>query len=302
MTASGRSGKGESMSLSEQIRKIVGMDDALEPGAARAKVLAVAARKGGVGKTTTATTLAVALARFHGLEVLLVDMDGQGHVGDTLSSIIPDSGGAALSDILLGSGRDSRFFRDLNDIVVATREDRLSVTPSDKGLAAAEGILSGRIGREFLLRNALKTVSGRFDVIVLDCPPNVGNLTLNALTASSHVLIPCDMSVLSLAAVNDIAGVIDTVNEQLRHDLKIIGVLPTRVDRRNGRLTEEILKQLDHAWGTRVCRSLIPGNSSLARAQMQGQPIFDFEPRSSGAVAYRNLAAEVVSAIGLGGR
>ncbi len=286
------------MSLSEQIRKIVGMDGP-EPGSGRAKVLAVAARKGGVGKTTTATSLAVALARFHGLNVLLIDMDGQGHVGDSLSSIIPDSGGASLSDILLGSGRENRFGRDLMDIVLSTGQERLCVTPSDKGLAAAEGVLSARIGREFLLRNALRAASDRFDVIVLDCPPNVGNLTLNALTAASHVLIPCDMSVLSLAAVNDIAGVIDTINEQFRHDLKIVGILPTRVDRRNGRLTEEILKQLEHAWGSRVCRTMIPGNSSLARAQMQGRPIFDFEPRSAGAVAYRDLAGEVVSVIGL---
>ncbi|HNZ03384.1 MAG TPA: ParA family protein [Myxococcota bacterium] len=287
------------MSLAEQIRKIVGMEDEPLPGSGRARVLAVAARKGGVGKTTTATCLAVALARFHGLKVLLVDMDGQGHVQEALSSIIPGIGGAALSDILLGSGRDTRYGRDLMDIVVATSQEGLHVTPSDKGLAAAEGVISGRIGREFLLRTAIRPAMSEFDVIVLDCPPNVGNLTLNVLTAATHVLIPCDMSVLSLAAVSDIVGVIDTVNEQLRHDLKVVGILPTRVDRRNGRLTDEVLRQLHHTWGSQVCRTSIPGNSALARAQMNGQSIFDFEPASTGAQAYRKLAREVIARTGI---
>jgi chromosome partitioning protein len=288
------------VSLTEQLKKIIGFEEqsAMAP---RARVLAVAARKGGVGKTTTTVNLAVAMARYFKLEVLMVDMDGQGHVTEALSAVIRDRGGASLSDVLLSSGREVRRVEDLNDIAVPTSEERLYVTPSDKGLAVTEGILSGMIGREFLLRNVMRKAAARFDVIIFDCPPNVGNLTLNALVASSHVLVPCDMSVLSLAAVGDIVGVVDTVNEQLGHNLQVLGVLPTRVDRRNGRLTDEIMAELERSWGSRMCRTRIPANTSLARAQMSGVPIFDFEPRSAGAVAYRKLAAEALGRMGFSG-
>ena len=283
------------MSLTEQLKKIIGMEDELSTAPAKARIIAVAARKGGVGKTTTTVNLAVAMSRFFGLDVLVMDLDGQGHVYESLSKVIPDTTGASLSDILLSNGRDSR---DLMDIVVPTDLERLYVTPSDKGLAATEGILAGRIGREFLLRNVIRKAAARFDVILFDCPPNVGNLTLNALTAATHVLIPCDMSVLSLAAVGDIIGVVDTVNEQLGHNLEVLGILPTRVDKRNGRLTEEVMKKLEHSWGSRVCRTRIPSNSALARAQMAGKSIFDFEPRAAGATAYKNLATETLNSMG----
>lgn len=288
------------MSLTEQIRKIIGYEQDSAP-APRGKVLAVAARKGGVGKTTTTVNLAVAMARYHGLEVLMVDMDGQGHVSEALSAVVQDRGGASLSDVMLSSGREIRRVDDLMDIVVPTSEPRLWATPSDKGLAVTEGIMAGMIGREFLLRNVMRKAAARFDVIIFDCPPNVGNLTLNAMVASSHVLVPCDMSILSMSAVGDIIGVIDTVNEQLGHDLAVLGVLPVRVDRRNGRLTDQILKELSDSWGERVLSSRIPANSSLARAQVSGVSVFDFDPRSAGARAYRSLAAEVLGKMGFRG-
>lgn len=281
------------MSLSDRIKRLAGLAD--EPGRGHARVLAVAAQKGGVGKTTTAVNLAVALARFANQRTLLVDLDGQGHVATSLASVYEDGSPVSMSDVLLGHGRD------LLEIVHPTRIDLLSVTPSDKGLASAEGVLAGRIGKEFLLRGALRKARERFDVVVLDCPPNLGNLTLNALMAADACLVPCDMSVLAMAGVADLLAVVETLRDRLDHAVQVLGILPTRVDRRNTRVTDAVLAGLDEAYGDLVLPTRIPVSSALARAQMEGIPVFDFDPSSSGAVAYRALSDEVLARLGIGG-
>jgi chromosome partitioning protein len=279
------------MSLSERIRKLAGME-AGEGPARKARVMAVAAQKGGVGKTTTAVNLSVALARYQGIRTLLIDLDGQGHVAAALSSVHLDGSPVSVSDVLLGHGRD------LLDIVLPTRIPNLWLTPSDKGLAAAEGVLAGRIGKEFLLKTAIRKVRGEFDLIVLDCPPNLGNLTLNALTAADSCLIPCDMSVLSLSGVSDLLAVVETIQDRLAHDVRILGILPTRVDRRNARVTDHVLGELGRTYGNLVFRTSIPVNSAIARAQMEGVPVFDFDAAATGAMAYRALGSEVLERLG----
>ncbi len=280
------------MSLSDRIKRLAGLAD--EPGRGKAHVLAVAAQKGGVGKTTTAVNLAVAMARFANQRTLLVDLDGQGHVATSLASVYEDGSPVSMSDVLLGHGRD------LLEIVHPTRIDLLSVTPSDKGLASAEGVLAGRIGKEFLLRGALRKARERFDVVVLDCPPNLGNLTLNALMAADACLVPCDMSVLAMAGVADLLAVVETLRDRLDHGVRVLGILPTRVDRRNARVTDAVLAGLDEAYGDLVLPTRIPVSSALARAQMEGIPVFDFDPSSSGAIAYRALSDEVLARLGIG--
>lgn len=280
------------MSLSDRILKMAGLGPS-PSGPARARVLAVAAQKGGVGKTTTAVNLAVALARFQNLRTLLIDLDGQGHVATSLAAVFQDGTGPSLSDILLGHGRD------LTEIVHPTRIENLYLTPSDKGLAAAEGILSGRIGKEFLLRGTLKQARAGFDVIVLDCPPNLGNLTLNALAASDSCLVPCDMSALSLAGVIDLLAVVETIRDRLGHDLGVLGILPTRIDRRNSRVTRHVMDELAALYGPMLMDTRIPVNSALARAQMAGVPVFDLDASGTGANAYRDLADEVAFRMGL---
>jgi chromosome partitioning protein len=278
-------------SFSDAILRFAGLrGDA--PSLARATVLAVAAQKGGVGKTTTSVNLAVALARFGGMRTLLVDLDGQGHVAAALAAQVREGAGPSLSDVLLGHGRD------VLEIAQPTQIENLWMTPSDKGLAATEGVLAGRIGKEFLLRQAIRKARERFDVILFDCPPNLGNLTLNALTAAQAVLIPCDMSVLALSGVTDLLAVVETLHERLDHSLRILGIVPTRVDRRNVKVTEAVLDGLESAYGDLVCRAHIPVSSALARAQMEGVSVFDFDPASSGAVAYRALGEEVLARLG----
>lgn len=277
------------MSLISTLRRLAEPVPSEHPAPARARVLAVAAQKGGVGKTTTAVNLAVAAARFQGLRTLLVDLDGQGHVETALSAHLgePSGAGPSLSDILLGHQRD------LLEVVRPTRIAGLFVTPSDKGLAATEGILAGRIGKEFLLRGALRRARERFDFVVLDCPPNLGNLTLNALAAADACLVPCDMSVLALSGVSDLCAVLDTIRDRLGHPITLLGIVATRVDRRNTRLTEAVLAELTGTYGDVVCRTHIPVSSALARAQMDGVSIHDYDARSAGAGAYRSLADEV---------
>lgn len=252
----------------------------------RARVLAVAAQKGGVGKTTTAVNIAAAAVRYHGLRTLIVDLDGQGHVAKALSTYSHDS--ITLSDILLGNNRD------LMEIVRPTRIPDLYFTPSDKGLAATEGILAGRIGKEFLLRHAMRRARENFDFIVLDCPPNLGNLTLNGLIAADACLIPCDMSILALEGVSDILSVIETLRERLNHDITLAGIVPTRVDRRNQRVTDAVLSGLSARYKGMLCNTFVPVSSALSRAQMEGRDIFEYDASSRGAQAYKDLAEEII--------
>ena len=131
------------------------------------------------------------------------------------------------------------------------------------------------------------------------CPPNLGNLTLNALMASDACLVPCDMSVLALAGVADLLAVVETLRDRLDHGVQVLGILPTRVDRRNARVTDAVLEGLAEAYGDLVMTTRIPVSTALARAQMEGIPVFDYDPSASGSVAYRALSKEVLVRLGM---
>jgi len=284
--------------LKSGIRRIAGADEAQGPrpalprGNKNATIIAIAAQKGGVGKTTTAINLASALARFHGKRVLLVDVDPQGHVYTAIKKQV-HPGGGALSSIL----NDERGGREVMEITANTAVPALDVTPCDPRLAGAEDLLGTRIGKEFILRDALATTRTHYDVILIDCPPNLGNLTVNALVASDLVLVPCDPSPLAVNGVDALVGTVSTIAARLNPEIDLLGLVLTRVDGRNTTVNSAVREQLTAAYGEVLLPVHIGINSSLTQAQQNGLDIFEHDPNCRGAEQYTALAGVVAERI-----
>ena len=261
-------------------------------GYRNARIVSVCARKGGVGKTTTAVNLAASFAA-RGKRVLLVDVDAQGHCTTALATALRGMAAGSLSEVLLGRRRD------VQEIAVKTTIPNLSLTIGDKELSDAEGVMAGKIGKEFLLRKSLKVARTHYDLIVIDCPPTLGNLTINALMASDWLLVPCDMSVLALEGVDDIFETVETLADTLNHHLAILGVLRTRYDSRNKSVNECVEPALENRYGRTLLETRIPVNTRLAQAQAAGRPILTFDESCRGASAYEDLTDEVAGRLGL---
>lgn len=255
-------------------------------GRKQATVLAVAAQKGGVGKTTTSVNLASAIARFHDRRVLLVDLDPQGHVHTALAEQVR-AGGGALSDVLAGDGS-----LEVMDVAADTHVENLRVTPLDAGLGHTENLIGSKIGKELLLRDALDVTRSWYDLIVLDCPPNLGNLTLNGLVAADQVLIPCDPSPLALTGVTSLVEAIEGAS-RLNPTIDVLGVVLTRVDGRNKTMNAAMISELEGAFGEALLPTRIGIASGLAKAQHAGVDIFAHDEGSRAAKQYAALADEV---------
>ncbi len=250
-------------------------------------IIAVAAQKGGVGKTTTAVHLAASLAADHGLKVLLLDLDNQGHVISSLRAHVQGSAAHPISTVLLGEGPD------LLQTLVPTDIKGLDVTAADKRLADTEAQLAGRIGRELLLRRAMWSVRRRYDAVVMDCPPNLGLLTLNALMAADHVLVPCDLSILSLEGVDDLVQTLGSLDRSFGGAPELLGLVHTRVDRRNRRHNESVREAVAERYGDQVLRSEIGINTAVSRAQLRGETVYRASPEARGTRDYKALTTEV---------
>jgi chromosome partitioning protein len=249
-------------------------------------VLAVAAHKGGVGKTTTAVHVAAALCRHFGARVLVVDLDPQGHVSGSLHAMVQGQG-LPLGTVLL-SGQHS-----IGEAAVRTGIEGLHITCWDPALQEAELQIGARRGGEGLLRERLQPVLNRYDVVVVDCPPHVGPLTLNGLVAADSVLVPCDMSPLALRGVDSMVRTVWKVAESHRPGLDVAGVVMTRVDGRNSGLNESVRTQLHAAHGTLVLESSVPMLTAYIRAQQAGVDVFSQDPRGRASQAFVELVEEL---------
>lgn len=250
----------------------------------RAPVLVVANQKGGVGKTTTAVSLAAALAEQR-QQVLLVDLDPQGNassgVGIRVGEDVP-----SVYDVLIGD-------TPVRDVIRPTGVDGLALLPATLDLAGAEIELVTAFSREQKLRRALEPVRDLFDVILVDCPPSLGLLTVNALSAGDGVIVPIQCEYFALEGLGALQRNADLVRSQLNPGLQILGFVLTMLDART-RLSQQVVDDVLRHYGDLVFRSRIPRSIRLAEAPGFGQPITRFDPASRGAMAYRRLATEVL--------
>lgn len=239
--------------------------------------------KGGVGKSTTTYNLAVGLARFHKQRVLLIDIDPQGNASASLGIEIWELQ-QQLKDVL-------RRKATLPDVAIAI-EKNLEVVPSNILMAEEEIPISGLPGRELLLRKAITQIERDYDYVLIDCPPNIGVFSINALMASDGVIIPVDMSYLGLLGISSIERALELIRSALDHPIRIAGVLPTRFDSRNN-LSKEVLDSLIEHFGDAVYQTLIPETVKLREAPSHSQSIFDYDPSGKGAIAYKDFTQEV---------
>jgi chromosome partitioning protein len=245
-------------------------------------VLSLAMQKGGVAKTTTALNLGVALAR-RGARVLLVDLDPQANLTQGLG-IDPEGVVDSIYEVLLNPEHGVAF-------ATMTTDAHVDVVPSTLALSGAELELAGKVGRELLLRKALRTARTQYDYVFLDPPPSLGLFTLNALAAADAVIVPLQAHAYALKAMPQLEASISLVRD-LNPELAIGGIVCTLVDRRTN-LSQVIEQRIRSQYGEIVFETVIPMNIRLAEAPAAGQPISTYAPESVGATAYAALAEEV---------
>ena len=250
------------------------------------KVIAVTNQKGGVGKTTTAINLAAALA-LDGRKVLLVDCDAQGNATSGVGLKGKHTAGKTLYEAITGAGINVR------DFIVPTATDRLSLIPATRDLSGAEIELISVADRERRLKNLLAPLRDEFDFIIIDSPPSLGLLTLNALVAADRVLIPLHCEYFALEGLADLVSTMRRVRASLNPSLDIEGVLLTMNDERTN-LGQQVTRDVREFFKDKVYRTVIPRNVRLAEAPSHGLPAVTYDARSRGAEAYFAFAKEVL--------
>lgn len=250
------------------------------------RIIALANQKGGCGKTTTAVNLSTALASLN-RKVLLIDFDPQGNASLHLGIKIYDLD-VSIYDVLIEPERN------VKSVVIHTDIERLDIAPANIELSGAEVELVNVIGRESTLRDSMNNIDKEYDYIIIDCPPSLGLLTLNALTTATEVIIPVQTEYFALEGMRKLLKTIDIVTKRLNHNLTIAGILPTMYDARTN-LSEAILKKIKEHFKDKVYDTKIRKNVRLAEAPSFGLPIEKYAPNSFGAQDYYKLAKEVIS-------
>jgi chromosome partitioning protein len=249
------------------------------------EIIACVNQKGGVGKTTTVVSLASFLA-LDGRRCLIVDLDPQGNATSGVG-LDREHIERSIYDVLVGDGR-------LEDLIVPAGIEELAIVPSTRDLAGAEVELVPMPARERRLATALQQVADRYDYVLLDCPPSLGLLSINALTAADSVLIPIQCEYYALEGLGQLMATIDLVKSHLNPDLEVKGVVLTMYDARTT-LSAEVSAEVRRHLGAKVFGSVVPRSVRLAEAPSYGRPIPLYSPSSRGAQAYHDLAAELVA-------
>ena len=248
------------------------------------QIISIVNQKGGVGKTTSAVNLATVLAIMH-KKVLLIDLDSQGNASSGLG-IRQDQRIVTMYHVL-------SEFNKIEDAILTTDIAGLSIISSDTNLAAVELNLINKVNQEFVLKNNLESIYKNFDYIIIDCPPSLNLLTLNALVASNEVIIPMICDFYSLEGLSHLLKTIEIVEKKMNSDIKINGILFTMYDKRN-RLTQQVEGDVRSCLGKLVFDVIIPRNVKLAEAPSHGKAAIIYDHNCSGSRAYIDLAKEVM--------